>query len=285
MSDSNVKSTEVLVPLVEFTWGTIGPHVAKYALRYDEDVALGDGRVFVSCPEGSVDDWMNQGGSEDSPLALSVSILKPPAVTLCRPFPHAPVTATLYEADATDVAGTLRAVFSGIVSKSTQNSSGQRGMAKLQLSGPRLRFRYPLGIVANTSCTWTFADGGTGRPGNCGIDPATVTHALTLVGKKVVSGVALANRPDFGTLPAGKAWAYGSVSYDGLGIPIVQDPSDGSLVLLSAYPPEWDGQVVSVVEGCDKKLTTCRNVYHNEGRFGGFGYAMPSYQPMLENPF
>lgn len=269
MSSLDRMPAKRLVPLVTFSWGAT-PTTARYA-RWDED-ALIDGTTFKSAPEMSLQPFDLQGGASDSVLEIDLLATRVPVSLLSRPFPFPVVVAVVEEADP-DIPGTRRVVFRGVVTKSTRNSGGMVKLVRAQISGTRARLVYPLGLIADTSCAWTFADAP--RPGNCGIDPATVTHTgLTI-------SAASGNVVTIPGLPSGR-WAFGSVVVDALGMAITETV-DGGLRLFGQPPPEWVGAACTCVEGCDKSLVMCR-AWNNEARFGGMGIGIPAYMPLLETP-
>ena len=49
-------------------------------------------------------------------------------------------------------------------------------------------------------------------------------------------------------------------------------------------PASWAGRVVELVSGCDKSLTSCRDIHDNEEHFSGWGYSMVDYNPQYEEP-
>lgn len=48
-------------------------------------------------------------------------------------------------------------------------------------------------------------------------------------------------------------------------------------------PASWDGQVVTLVSGCDKLLATCRDIHNNEEFFSAWGYSMVDYNSQTED--
>lgn len=47
-------------------------------------------------------------------------------------------------------------------------------------------------------------------------------------------------------------------------------------------PSSWDGAVIELYAGCDRTLTTCRDIHNNEERFLGLGISMVDYNPLYE---
>lgn len=58
--------------------------------------------------------------------------------------------------------------------------------------------------------------------------------------------------------------------------------SVGRFSLMRQPPAEWAGQALTLVPGCDGNIITCRDVYDNEERFTGYGYATPTRNPLYE---
>lgn len=47
-------------------------------------------------------------------------------------------------------------------------------------------------------------------------------------------------------------------------------------------PASWEGALVTVYAGCDRQLSTCRDIHNNEERFLGLGISMVDYNPLYE---
>lgn len=262
------ESAIVFVPFLRLTWGD-GTGTAHW-VRYDEDVDL-LGTTYASAPELAVEPYTRHGGTEDKPLTFILRRAREPFDKLCRPYPHSTVTVDLYESDPRNVA-VYRHVFSGKVAHTVKNQAGFAKLVRVTAAGRWADLNYSLGIVADTTCSWTFADNP--GPKNCGKSLAAVTHAATLTS---VSGVDVTTSP-----VSGAYWVQGTIRRGGCSVTILEG-NGTQFKLQRAPPPEWLGEPVEVIEGCDGKLETCR-IHQNERRFGGFGIGIPAYHPMVHDP-
>lgn len=168
--------------------------------------------------------------------------------------------------------------FSGVVSLATKNVDGKPGRVRIEGTSLKARLAVALGLQANHQCIWEF--GGFGC-GNDGLTADVYTASPTQIER---------NRMRFYLIGAGSGpivYTRGYVELDGLRIGIRSvgsDASEDDIFLFQEPPPSWTtSRTYSVVEGCNKLLSTCQNpAKNNEKNFGGFGYAMPSRHPMLE---
>src|SRR5205085_10272966 len=102
------------------------------------------------------------------------------------------------------------------VTKTTRNASGLHKLVLVQVSGWKERLNYPLGVIADTACVNTFADGP--KPGNCGILPSTVTAARIVL--SVIGNVVTPDTP-LGAFHAPDDYVFGSVEIDGVRVGII----------------------------------------------------------------
>lgn len=267
--------------LVEFTWG------ASSALRVtdqEEDVAhSGLGVTFEALPRLEIALPPNTGGLEEKPLELTVvRSSKTLFQNLSSSEPHAPVTVKvweeLYDDPATSSTYELLLHYHGQVSKAVRNYQNAPDLVLLEALTLKSRLDVPMGLPANPQCVWTLADGV-----NCTVTatPQSGTLASVISGPLVeITGL---------SPPGGDASYFqrGYVEVDGLRIGIRKwdSGSPDEFHLRRRVPASWVGGSVSVVPGCDKTIEVCRSRWSNEEQFGGFGYAIPNYQPNYESPF
>lgn len=76
----------------------------------------------------------------------------------------------------------------------------------------------------------------------------------------------------------------GYFKYDSTTIKVKFWESGTTFQTSEPIPASWEGLVVELVAGCDKTLTTCRNIHDNEENFSGWGYSMVDYNPLYEEP-
>ena len=84
--------------------------------------------------------------------------------------------------------------------------------------------------------------------------------------------------------PTGVDYLYNSgyLEYQGLRIKIAYWKSGTSLSMSSAIPSEWVGKSMSIYAGCDRSITSCRDIHSNESNFRGWGFSMVDRDPLSE---
>ena len=85
-------------------------------------------------------------------------------------------------------------------------------------------------------------------------------------------------------IPAGANYIYnnGFITGDNLNIKIAYWKDGASFNLISTPPASWVGRTVSISVGCDRTLSTCKNIHNNEANFFGLGYSMVAYNAVYE---
>lgn len=82
----------------------------------------------------------------------------------------------------------------------------------------------------------------------------------------------------------GTRFRRGYVELDGIRVMVRDQPALNVVQLNRVPPPEWvPGTKITITPGSDKTIENCRAEWDNEERFGGLGYAIPRYNPMLES--
>jgi hypothetical protein len=257
--------------LVTFTWGDAS--VARYNST-SEDVTIGSD-VYTSAPEIEVTTGRLQGSPKDEPWLVRMRTDRPPFLTLCRPYAHAPIRCTIAEVDPSDDT-TLTVRWVGTVIGTLKNQPNKPGLVNATVAGWRALLQYPLGIECTTQCAWTFGDQ------NCCVDLTAIrqTGTVTAITGNLVTITGL-------TYVRANYFRYGSVLFDGLAMRIIDyDGGAGTFHLVTKLPPpEWMGQTVTVTPGCDRLIdgtNGCRS-RNNEQRFCGLGVKMIDYNPQFES--
>lgn len=257
--------------LVTFTYGDT-PTVFRYA-RWTDDITIGL-NTFTAIPEISFEAGKADGSITDNPWTITMPQTLPPMPTMTSQRSHAQVVVLIEEVNPS-VLATRRVLWKGTITNTIQNPNGAAGMVKATVSGWKFKMSVPLGIIADSSCSWGFGDR------VCQIDLSSIVETGTIsaiAGSKVTIGGLSTSRANL--------FQNGRVAYDGLTISIREVGSysiDNGLILYKSPPPAWNGKVVQVFPGCDKKIATCRQ-WANEANFGGFGIAQQAYHPMVESP-
>jgi hypothetical protein len=160
-------------------------------------------------------------------------------------------------------------------------------VSALEFHSIKSRLAIPMGIAAYPRCAWTFGDG------NCGLDVDALEETATVDG--VARKRILLTDPDDSAVVIGKSparyWHRGSVTKGGLTLSIRDWQADSYEIELVREPPaSWLGAAVTLRPGCVKAIgaspstgNDCRG-WANEERFGGFGAAIPAYDPGGEVP-
>lgn len=260
-----------LAILATFTWGD--SHVAQYNST-SEDITLGE-VTYHACNEMAVTAAKSLGGPADAPWTISMFANRPPFLTLCRPFAHAPITCLITECDPSDETS-IYPRWKGVVVGTLKNANQKAGIVSATISGWRSLLQFPLGIETTTQCAWTFGDS------NCCIDLPSIRqtgHITAITGNTItVTGL---------VYPRDNYWRYGSAMVDGLAMKIVDyDGGAGIFKLIPKLPPpEWLDVDAVFTPGCDHLVdgsNGCRK-WSNEQRFCGLGVKMLDYNPQFEN--
>jgi hypothetical protein len=266
---------------VEFRWGSCFAHALRIT-DFTRPVTI-NGHGYDCMPNLEVKIPVNSGTLEDKVASVGVPLSEDDthlSVRASNGEPHSPIYCIVWEVvERVDLGSGIDAnllkLFSGKVETVLRNFQGNERTVVFNVKSLKARLNVPLGLVATNQCAWTFGDRG------CAVDAVALRETGTLVsisGKDVViSGL---------SAQVDKYWHRGFVEIDGLRITIRDwDEAAGTTFKLVRQPPtHWVGQPVVVTPGCDKTIETCRDRWDNEERFGGFGYGIPAYMPIYEDP-
>ena len=139
-------------------------------------------------------------------------------------------------------------------------------------------WKYYLDTTAGVPCTEHCQYPYFGDPNCC---KATVQDETHLV--ESISGFAMTINAD-PALTTPFIFNAGYVALGAVRIKIKYHASGRTFQLSRPVPSYWLGQSVTIFTGCDRRLTTCRDIHNNEERFLGLGYNMVDYNPFYENP-
>lgn len=262
--------------LVTLRWGV--SNVARYC-RWVSDLVVG-GETFINVPSLKV--FMDQpqtGGLDDAPIEVQIRSGLAPFNTLVQLYPHAKVSVVVEEIQPGDDS-TLREMFTGQVVRASNRTIGGIGVARCKVAGVKSRLRGRLGLQALSDC-------GVGYFGDslCQFDlaAATITGTVTAVG---VGGIANRVEITIGSPPSmsNPRWNRGYLEIDGLRISIRRSFDDTVFTfdLREVPPPDWLGETVTLVPGCDRSIETCR-VHGREESFLGIATDCPDHNPLFES--
>ena len=271
--DAPSKSTYVLV---RFTYGD--PDSPSYKAYTNWSFDVPGSPVYVSEPTMELKVPENDGIFSGKTLDISLPLTNSWFADLVSGVPQSPVNVLAEEVTIPDIGGdtsSRRFFFRGDLIRTIKNFQGKGNYSIAKFASIKNRLEIPMGLPANHHCVWTLYGAG------CLIDPGAHTVLLTV---DAIDGKVLTTT----TSPSktGKYFHRGFIEYQGLRIGI-KDWSDSELdtfYMVKAPPQAWIGKAVTVLAGCDKTITTCRDRFARESNFGGFGYAIPSHNALLENP-
>lgn len=271
--DAPSKSTYVLV---RFTYGDPASPSYKAYTNWSFDVP--GSPVYVSEPTMELKVPENDGILGGKTLDISLPLTNSWFATLVSGVPHSPVFVQAEEITVPDTGGdtsSRRIFFRGQLVRTIKNFQGKGNYSVAKFSSIKSRLDIPMGLAANHHCVWTLYGAGCLQPKGAHTSLLTVDN---------IDGKVLTTT----TSPAktGKYFHRGYIEYEGLRIGI-KDWSDSELdtfYMVKAPPQSWIGKVVEVLAGCDKTTTTCNARFSRLLQFGGFGYAIPSHNPLIENP-
>lgn len=260
--------------LVTFQHGNPAAPTFERYTDWTEDYLGG----YVGTPAMKITMPENSGTFEERTLKIEMP-LDSFTDTASNGLPHSPIYITIQEISRA-LSGGPEALslfaFRGRVVKTVRNPDGRNTRVQFQAQPVKSRLEIPLGIPCNHHCPWTLFGRG------CNLAPQSFNATITAIdGKRITtaSSAITTGHPD-------KFWHRGYVELNGTRIDIqnwtLADPTH--LYLTKQPPADWIGPTLRFVPGCDKTIETCRSRYNNEEHFGGVGYAIPAYNPILEDP-
>lgn len=269
--------------LVTFSYGD-PLVVVKYTDR------AGDYLDFPAQPAMQVTVPQNDGTLDDKPCRVILPV-DAFSLRLSDGLPHAPVSLLVREIVLPAAGGEQQAsaltLFRGRVTQVTRNYQNRADTVAIEALQAKSRLKVAMGLPCNHHCVFTLFGRGctTNAFGEPKLADEVQVGSLTLINGRKVTITGLPAHP---TDP--KFWHRGYVRVGGtndLRI-LIRDwdgDVDATLFHLASRPPSsWLGLPVFVIPGCDKTAETCASRWDNLENFGGYGYAIPAYNPVIENP-
>lgn len=278
MSRAIDQASKKAYQLVKFRYGpdhATGEYSYAAYTNWTEDIP--GSPTYESTPTLRVNKLSNVGTLENK----TVTILLPAdtfANRISTGLPVEPIKVEIRErivpVDPGDQATTLF-VFKGKLKKVTRNPNGKRGVVEVLADSYKNHLDVPLGLPANPQCPWIYGKS------PCGAFPDNATSGVTISaidGKKItVAGLREVPAYDDRNFHRGYILRHGIK----IGIREWRDSDYFTFYLVRQPPASWSGQEIKIYAGCDKTIETCR-LRGSEETFGGFGYAIPPYNPLIE---
>ncbi len=226
--------------------------------------------VKVSLPERS-------GGLEESDCEIDIGDSPAFVKRLISGHVFAPVSVDIYEYffdEVNDSASKIIHMFSGKMIRAFSNVNEVEGMVRIIANNSKNRLNVVLGVSANVQCSWSLGDK------NCKATVITLDRTVASISNTVME---VSEAPDPGTYPS-SLFKKGYVKRNDVRILIREWITGDTFYLARAVPPDWLGQTVTLVSGCDRSLSTCTEIYNNTLRFAGIGALMTEFNPIYEEP-
>jgi Phage conserved hypothetical protein BR0599 len=290
MADILTASEKLNWHCVEFSYDDpINPPADPTYSRFvdwSSDMPVGpNGQYFYSTPSMAVKISKYSATLNEQPSTVVLPFVAGTFTDLCsRGEPFSAIWVSIWEVTTPasgDTFGTrFLLVFRGRVSRITQNPSGRHESVEFEITNDKGRMRTPLGLICGHHCVWNFT--GTGCNLSGGLEPILQTGLVTAISQRnmTVTGTTP------GTASPDHYFQRGYVLLNGLYIQIFDwNPAAPTIFIMNRQPPAaWVGQHVTIAPGCDKTIETCRLRWNNEQHFGGIGYAIPAYNPLIDQP-
>lgn len=270
---------------VTFTYGDLAsPTVSRYTDWTQSTMG------FVSTPGMEVEVPENTGIFEERELEI---LLPADAFSLnaSNGLPHSPIFVRVQEQTSGLIAGdagSLRTLFAGRIMRTIRNFQGRSNTVAFFALPIKSRLAIPMGLQCNHHCVWRLFGPGCQLTQSVHDQPGQIA---AIDGKEVTISTpnAAITAP---AAPGGdnsRFWERGFLERDGLKIGVhLWTIADPAVFVLRRRPPDsWllaGASSVLFVPGCHNTIEDCRDVWVNEEHFGGAGFAIPSYNPIIETP-
>ena len=275
MAIDSSKPALSLIPCIEVTWSN---QVRRYC-RAEQNLTI-DGKVYTAMPEMDFEFEFRSGGIEDKPQYIIVDLDDDPFDKMIL-YAFPPTTIRVLEADGNDLLASPSPIYLGEVATTKARFSGNVRVMRVECWGRKADLKdVSLGMKCTDRCPWAFGQS------PCGASPNTVQAEVESLNGTVMRLVSLPNDSDQGSWNAGR-YTRGYVEFDGLRIMIRKHNEGNRKLVLAQAPPQsssytWVGETINITEGCDKSKTACE-AWGQQEWFGGIGYRMPEYNPILED--
>ena len=183
---------------------------------------------------------------------------------------HAPIDATIWIVDLSDVDNTAELLWTGRMTVLEVNPDKRKNVYRLTVAGPKWGYEEtPCGAICLSTCIWGFG----GAMCLKDVDALEETDTVASIDGLVVTLTTGLTTGSF------DRWLRGHLRIGGLALAITETITDGIEFRLLRQPPSvWVGATVTARPGCPKTLAGCR-LWSNEARFAALGYAMPDADP------
>lgn len=280
--DTPSKESWTLVKFVnEITGGVIGAVTDRDSSFYFE------GTTYESVPEMEIKLPDNNGMLTESPLNLVLPLRLAFVTRLSSGIPSPRTRVEVIEfTRSDDAAASVLRPFRGRLMVARRNAGGKREFVSMScLSVKALLQSILLGEPCTHQCLNALGDAAYG--GRCNVSLTAPPNRL-VVPVGTIDGTKMVISTGVPTGLVDRFYQRGYALFDGtnVGIQFWRNEIEGNrfeFFMVRRVPAEWLGQNVTIFAGCDKTIETCRARFNREQDFNGRGYAMPAYNPLLED--
>jgi len=255
----------------------------KRFTNWDSDLVHPDsGETFSALPELAVEIPKITGMLKEKPFVIKVPIDSDNFFTQIssgEPFDRTEVRVWEWVQNEEQDTGDILYLHYGIMMRVMQNADGSSAIIRIESEAPKMLMRGALGIVATHNCPWGLGDL------NCDPDGTAIDIESEFeVGEITAIDGVVVTLADIDPNVANRHFHRGYIQLGTLRIGIRDWESGADFVLFRIPPARWLNEDVQVVPGCDKEHGTCDTLWSNTEHFGGIGYGIPDYHPVIEQP-
>lgn len=268
LADRTSKETYTLV---EFS-------TSEETFRYTDNIepTISDAGIFdLLEPTMDIKYAPNSGTFEDRVTSIDLPFVADTFidhVSAQRPYPL--TTVRVFEHYVSGSEAETYLLFWGTLTKATKNREGREGRVVIESKGEKAFYKILAGPIISHQCFNIF-----GRKG-CEKSFVGLTE---LVKVDDVSTVTVTTRPLKIIHKDNRHFIRGVMTVEGLPITIFSwDRFTPREFILTKQPPSsWIGKLALIEPGCDRTINQCE-FWNNTQNFNGPGFAIPEYNPIIE---
>lgn len=166
--------------------------------------------------------------------------------------------------------------FLGRMTRAVKNQEEGADTVKIVAKDLKAMMQAPLGLLVTHQCPWTFGKNGCFKAFTGLTESAVIDR---------IDGVKVTVRALNGNYTDKRHFIDGQMTVNGLPLRIREwEPITRPLEfhLIRTPPTRWLGDVALIEPGCSKFVEECETMWLNNLQFGGIGFAIPEYNPTIE---
>jgi hypothetical protein len=170
-----------------------------------------------------------------------------------------------------------------VLGTAAPGDGGGGGVVDARCATLKHKLRASLGLIASPICNWDPGRGECAR--TMTLEEISTTGVVTAIDGLVVTIDVLTTNPVMRGVAQPSGWArFGAVRRGSILLDVLDHDTASGKALLSAEPPAgWIDRLVTVTAGCPGDAAACAARFNNIERFGGYGHALPDYNPAFSS--